>query len=589
MAADWGAPWDYANRLMSAFGSPNCVGNGSVCFVGRDFAHTTVYGAMTMPDAVHSRCILIWGKNDLDTALGAAESILHAKRNGAKLIVVDPVRTRFAEMADIWLQIKPAHDGLLAMAMVNEIISRHLYDADFVERWTIGFEQLKESARKFPIDRIAPEIWLDPELVREAVTTYATVRPACIVDGNGLDMQLDSFDATRAVAMLRALTGNLDVPGGDLVPQPVPTRNIQLRERLPDDVEPVTADYPLFNRFHATWGHQVQSCVIDAVLDEKPYPIKALIVQSGNPLVTFMDAGRARRALEKVDFLVVSDLFMTRTAQMADVILPAATCFETTQLNRAGIRCSPVRIQEQVMEPLGESRPTWKIIFDLGRRLGLEDDFPWNTAEEAIDYQLEPSGVTVAMVRESPGGVAAGVVMHRKFQTEGFRTRSGKVEFHSAPLQGHGHDPVPYLHGFLRAPLSFTDQEDSYPLIGISGARTNRFVNSQYRVIPSLLQKEKGCAIDIHPADARRLGIGTGDQVSVESPRGRIRMKANVLDVIRPGVIRIAWGWGDYRPESSLNLLTDDDRRNPMTGAPSGRTFMCRVEKVGDGGQEAPK
>jgi anaerobic selenocysteine-containing dehydrogenase len=580
MAADWGAPWDYVNRLMNAYGSPNAIGNGSICFVGRDFAHTTVYGAMTMPQAINAKCILVWGKNDRDTAPNAAESILLAKKNGAKLIVIDPVKTTFAGMADIWLQIKPAHDGLLAMAMIHEIIAHDLYDAHFVKEWTVGFEELKKTAARYPIETIADTVGLDSDSIREAVRLYASIKPACIVDGNGLDMQLESFDATRAVAMLRALTGNLDMMGGDLIPQTVPNRNLQLRERLPATVEPITRDYQLFNHFHSNWGNQVQSCVIDAILDERPYPIKTLIVQSGNPLITFMDAHRVKQALEKLDFLVVIDMFMNRTAEMADVILPAGSCFEHTQLNRAFIRSSPVRIQEQVIAPIGESRPNWRIIFDLARRIGLGKEFPWRTAEEAIDFQLEPAGITVSMLRENPEGITAEPVKYEKYKSDGFATPTGRVEFFSEQLKDHGYDPVPYIKGPLEEPISFMDQSEDYPILGISGARNKRFVNSQYRGIPPLVQSEKGCVIDIHPDDAKNYEILQGDLVQVETPRGSIRMKARISDVIRPGMIRVAWGWGDLNPDYDLNRLTDDDRRNPVIGTPSGRNFMCRISKA---------
>ena len=580
MAADWGAPWDYVNRLMNAFGSPNAIGNGSVCHVGREFAHTITCGAMTVPLLQSARCILVWGKNDRDTNPAAAEGILHDKQNGAKLIVVDPIKTYLAANADIWLQIKPAHDGLLAMAMIHEIISQKRYDADFVDKWTVGFEQLKQSAEKFPAEKIAKDIWLDPEAVKEAARVYATTRPACIVDGNGLDMQLDTFDATRAVCMLRALTGNLDVKGGDFLPQPVPARNIQLKDRLPSGVRPVTGDYPLFNGFNATWGNHVQSCVVDAILDEKPYPVRMLVSQSGNPVVSLMDASRVTRALEKLEFLVVIDMFMTQTARMADVVLPASSCFEKTQLNRAYLRNSLVRIQKQVIEPLAESWPDWKIVFELGRRIGLGKEFPWRTVEEAINYQLEPAGITVKMLRESTAGVRAADMQFEKYKNNGFSTPTGKVEFYSDKLKANGFVPVPYADGFLAEPISFSDQQDRYPVLGISGARDNRFTHSQFHRIPSLSLNQKGCAIDIHRGDAKTYGLADGDKVRVETPRGRIVMPAKISEVVHPGSIRIAWGWGDLNPDYSLNRLTDDDRRNPIIGTPSGRSFMCRISKV---------
>jgi len=580
MAADWGAPWDYVNRLMNAFGSPNTIGNGSVCHVGRECAHTITYGAMTVPLPQDARCILVWGKNDRDTNPAAAESILQARQRGATLIVVDPIKTSLAAHADIWLQIKPAHDGLLAMAMIHEIISQKRYDADFVSEWTIGFEELRRSAAQFPAERIAGDIWLDPAAVKDAARIYATTRPACIIDGNGLDMQLDAFDATRAVGMLRALTGNLDVTGGDFIPQPVAARNIQLKGRLPAGLKPVTGDYPLFNEFHPTWGNHVQSCVVDAILDHRPYQITMLVCQSGNPVTSMMDAGRVARALEKLDFLVVIDMFMTQTARMADVILPTAGCFEKTQLNRAFLRNGLVRIQDQVIEPLGESWPDWKIVFELGRRIGLEKEFPWRTVEDAIDHQLEPAGITVKMLRENTAGVRGVEMAFEKHKQEGFNTPSGKVEFYSEALAAHGYPPVPYADGFLTEPISFLDQQDRYPILGISGARDNRFTHSQFHQIPPLLLGRKGCAIDVHPVDAKTYEVADGDSIRVETPRGWIVMPVTISEVVHPGSIRIPWGWGEVDPDYNLNRLTDDDRRNPVIGAPSGRSFMCRISKV---------
>jgi anaerobic selenocysteine-containing dehydrogenase len=578
MAADWGANWDYANRLMNLFGSPNTIGNGSVCHVARDMAHVYTYGAMTLPLPKSSRCIVIWGKNDRNTAPGAAEAIFYAREQGAKLIVIDPVKTQFAKMADIWLQVKPGHDGQLAMAMIHEIIANGLYDADFVQNYCLGFDDLKASAAAYPAASVGPRLWLDPALIREAARVYATSKPACIVDGNGVDMQLQVFQITRAICMLRALTGNLDVEGGDFIPQPVPLRNIQLRDRLPAGVEPVTQAYPLFNEFHETWGLHAQSCLVDAIVDETPYPIRMLVVQSGNPMVTMTDANRVRRAFEKLEFLVVIDLFKTQTARHADVILPASSCFEKTQLNRASMRNSPVILQNQVIDWLGDSRPDWKILFDLGRRLGFASEFPWSSAEEAINYQLAPSGLTVARLRKNPEGLRATPLAFEKFRTQGFATPSGKVEFFSERLDRAGHLAVPFQDGDTGNPISFADAMGPEALIGISGERTNRFTHTQFHNIPWLTHGEKTGTVDLHPEDARARNITSGQWLTISSSRGGIRMRAEISEVVHPGVVRIAWGWGEIDPQANVNNLTDDDRRDPVTGTPSNRSFMCRIE-----------
>jgi len=276
----------------------------------------------------------------------------------------------------------------------------------------------------------------------------------------------------------------------------------------------------------------------------------------------------------------VIDLFLTQTAQFADVILPASSCFEKTQLNRAYIRNSPVIIQNQVIDCLEHSWPDWKIIFELARKLGLEQEFPWQTADEAIDYQLEPAGITVEMLRKNPGGVRAGEIEYEKYRKHGFATPTGKVEFFSERLKEKGHLPVPFMDGSSENPISFSEQSSENAIIGISGERTNRFTHTQFHNIPSLLKGESEGFVELHPEDAQQRGISKGDLLKIISPRGFIKMKARISDVVHQGSIRIAWGWGEVNPDLSLNNLTDDDSRDPITGTPSGRSFMCEIEKV---------
>ncbi|MBT8420911.1 MAG: molybdopterin-dependent oxidoreductase [Gammaproteobacteria bacterium] len=579
MAADWGASWDYANRLMNVFGSPNTVGNGSVCFVARDMAHSFVYGAMAFPEPKNSKCIIIWGKNDRNTTLGAAEGILYAQEHGAKLIVIDPIETPTAQKADIWLRIKPGHDGLLAMAMIHEIIANDLYDKDFVAEYTTGFEQLKKAAEKFPADAVAEGIWLDADLIRQVARIYATTKPASIIDGNGLDMHTNVFDTTRAVAMLGALTGNLDKTGGNVLPQPIPVRNIQERDKLPPDTPSVTRNYPLFNNFSDTWGSQVQNSVIDSILDGEPYPVKMVVVQSGNPLVTMANSARVREAFEKLENLVVIDMFMTETARLADVILPATSCFEKTQLNRASIRNNPIVLQNAVIPPIGDSWPDWKIIFELGKKLGFEKAFPWDSAEQAIDYQLEPTGVDVGQLRANPNGLRIEKPLYEKYRDRHFKTPSGKVEFHSETLERSGFSGAPFETGEINNVISFVAEARDYPFLGISGSRDIRFTHSQFRAIPSLLENGVGCVVDIHPHDAQKQAIESNDLVKIETPKGSVEMPARISTIVRPGSVQVAWGWGEYDQRFSLNKLTEDDTRSAITGTSTSRSFMCRVTK----------
>ncbi|SFM64806.1 molybdopterin-containing oxidoreductase family protein [Thermodesulforhabdus norvegica] len=584
MAADWGTPWDYANRLMNAFGSPNTIGNGSVCHVAREMAHWYVYGAMTIPMVKEAKCIVIWGKNDRNTAPGMAEAILFAREKGAKLIVVDPVRTFFGRRADIWLPVKPAHDGLLVMAMLRLIVEKGWLDRSFIDSYSHGFDRLCDVLNRFSLDEVSKKVWLSKEDIEKAAKLYATGKPACIIDGNGLDMQLEVFDTTRAIAMLRAITGNIDVPGGDFIPQPVPVRNIQLRDELPEGIRPITSDYSLFDNFHPNWGRHAQSCLIDAILDEKPYAVKALVVQSGNPVVTMTESSRVRKAFEKLDFMVCIDPFRNRTSHYADVILPATTCFEKTQINRAYLRNALVILQDAVIGPVGNSWPDWKIIFELAKFLGLGKFFPWESVDEALNYQLEPAGITVEDLRKNPDGIWVEELRYEKYKSEGFNTPSGKVEFASKTLEEAGYPAVPFEKGFSDEPISFAELVDDNSggnvLIGISGERTNRYTHTQFHNVPFLRKLEPEGFVEIHPQDAERLGIEDFAVVSITTPKGQVKMKARRSDVVRPGVVRIAWGWGEVNEECGVNNLTDDSRRNPLTCTPSNRSFYCRVDKV---------
>lgn len=577
MAADWGAPWDYAIRFMNCFGSPNAIGNGSVCHVAREMAHTFTYGSITIPDYANAKCIVVWGRNDRDCNPPGYEKILQSRQRGARLIVTDPIKTKLASLADIWLQIKPGCDGLLAMSMIQVMISENLYDQDFVREWTVGFEQLREAANEYEPGRVARRMWLDADEIREAARLYATAKPACLSDGNGLDMHVNVSQNTRALCILRALTGNMDKKGGDLLPRAVPTRDIQLKERLRTDVQPVSFEYPLFNSFHRTRGDHTLSPVVDAILEEKPYPIKALIVQAGNPSVTMANTDRFLKALDKLELIVAIDLFMTRTAKLADIVLPATSSFEKTQLNLGSLSTNLVILQDRCIEWVADSWPDWKITFELARRMGYEEEFPWNTVEEAINYQLDPAGITVEMLRSKPDGILFEETTYEKYRNGGFDTRSGKVELYSQAFKEHGYQPIPRFEEGRENPLSFDDETDDFPFVGISGARPNSFVHSQFRNIPYLLKREGEPFVDIHPHDAEARRISDGDPVRIETPNGRVSMKAKVSSVVHPGSVRIAWGWGEFDPDYNLNNLTDDQERDPISSTTSNRCFMCNV------------
>ncbi len=578
-APDWSSTWHYAMRFMNLLGSPNIIGNGSICHAAREFAHIMTYGEMSSPDYKNSKYIIVWGRNDHNSKPRLFENILYAKEQGAKLIVIDPVKTELAQIADSWLQIKPGGDGLFAMAMMNVIIKEKLHDQEFVDKWTLGFDRLSQRIDAYSPKIISKIINIDSDVIRTIARLYATTKPACIGEGNGLDMNLEVFQTTRAICILRALTGNIDKKGGDKIPLPIPFRNIELSELLPKDVKPITYEYPLFDHFRPTRGNPALGPVTDAIINKKPYPIKVLIIQGTNPVVTVANTKRFLKALDSLDLIIVIDLFMTQTAKYADIVLPTTTSFETTRINFPALYSNQVVLQDKIINSLGNSWPDWKITFELARRMNFEKEFPWKNVEQAIDYQLEPTGITVKQLRSKPKGID---FQHKKsylkYLEDGFHTPSKKVEILSEKLQRYGFSGLPSFKLSIEN-YNYYKLKEEYPLLAISGARPNYFVHSQFRNIESLLKYEPEPLVDIHSLDAKERKIENGDLIKIFTPNGSIEMKANVSNIISPGIIRIPWGWGESNLTYNVNNLTDDSEKSPITSTTSNRSFMCNISK----------
>ncbi len=580
-APDWGGAWHYAMRLMHAFGSPNVIGNGSVCHAGREAMQVFTYGEMTNPDYKNSRCILCWGRNDKDTNPSLYEDLLYARSQGAKLIVIDPVKTEIAEQADLWLPIQPGTDGFLAMAMMYWMIKHQNYNHEFVNHWTIGFEKLTKEVLHYSPKKVEGIVKLSADEIIEAVQCYVHNQPACIAEGNGLDMHCYVSQVTRAIAILRAISGNLDQKGGDLLPQPIPIKNFQLRNSIWQHPEPISKNYPLFSQYSERRGIHTLGVLTDAILEGKPYPIKGLIVQGANPIVTMANSNRVEKALQKLDFLVVIDPMMTQTAFLADIILPASYSFEQTMISNQALSNNFIRLHKKVIEPYAQSRPDWEIIFTIAQKLGFKKEFPWQSVEEAITYQLQPSGIETHILWDKPEGIITEQTRYKKYLTEGFKTPTGKVEIESTLLNKYGYEALPKFWDNLRfQEPSFYRQKEEFPFIVLSGKRPNYFVHSQFRHISSLTEKGNFPVIDINPQDAEKNNIRQGDLVRVSSPNGSIEMKINISCLVLPGMLRIAWGWGEVEKCYNLNLLTDDLLKDSIISTTSNRILMGKLTKI---------
>jgi anaerobic selenocysteine-containing dehydrogenase len=568
----------FTQRFKGAFGTPNLISVESICFRIRVIAHLLTFGRFTSEDPEKSACIVLWGNNPDQSRFMWADMIRDRVENdGLRLVAIDPKRTEIAKLG-LHLQVRPGTDTALGLAMLNVIISEGLYDRQFVQECTIGFDELKEHVKEYTPEKVAEITWVPASDIRHAARMMATNKPMCIIPGTcSLAHSGSALQAERLLCILQAITGNLDIPGGWAMTPLVKLTDL----RVPVEEEPVgAAEYPVF---YKTWGRPVpygQSMPWpDQVLSEKPYPIKALIVTGGNPALTMPESEKTVAAINKLDFVVVINPFMTETAELADIVLPACTFLEKMGLGmvygiNAGIPY--LLLRKPLIDPPGEAWADWKFWTELARRMGLGEYFPWNTDREVVSMLLEPSGVTVEQLEESPCGIFYGEKNYGARENFGFRTPSKKVELYSQALKDEGHDPVPAHREPAQSPVSTPDLAKEYPLLLVTGARMKEFTHSQLRMMANMRRMAPEPVAEIHPTAARDNDIIDGEMICVETRKGSIQMKARVTEDIAPKVVTIPHGWAT----ANANALTDLEARDPVSGYPMLKGLLCRIRKA---------
>ncbi len=576
-------------RLAHAFGSPNITSPGYVCYYPRVAASIITCGGLPIADYEgNPRCIMVWGCNPIHTSPDeyCASQILRALENEPRLIVVDPRETWLASKADLWLQLRPGTDAALALGMLNVLIEEELYDRDFVEKWTVGFDKLVDRVKPYTPAKVEEVTWVPADKVKEAARLYASTKPACIHWGVKIEQNLNCTSTIRALVALMAITGNLDVPGGNVLHSPPPVARFtefMLVHALPEEQR-----RKRLGGMHrlASMGSVVPPMhVVKAILTGEPYPVKAMVVFGSNPLLTWPNSKLVKEALLKLDFLVVVDLFMTPTAELADYVLPAASWLEIDDVAFYFYRAGYVMARRKAIE-VEECWSDHKIIIELAKRLGLRQAF-WDSVEEYLDYVLAPSGMKWKEFAEV--GFLQAPLRYRKYEEEGFKTPSGKVELYSSILESWGFDPLPSYVEPPETPYSRPDLAEKYPLILTTGARSPYFFHSEYRQLSSLRELQPDPQVEIHPETAAALDIKDGDWVWIEAPRGRIKQRAKLTRGIHPKVVSAQHGWWfpeEPGPEhgcfkSNVNVLTSSDPPfDPCVGASILNSLLCRVYKV---------
>lgn len=578
----------YTARFANAFGSPNISAMSQLCYMCRAYASVLTHGAILFPDyEFPPALILMWGKNTHNTAIAEWKRTTDALDRGSKLIVIDPWESEPAKRADIWVKPRPCTDLALALGVLNVVVGEELYDKDFVEKWAIGFDKLREHVKAYPPEEMAKITWVPADTIRQIARAYATNRPACLTLGNGVDNNINNFQTCRAASILRAITGNIGRPGSDvewspsgITPKGDP--DLDVRKAIPDEVRA--------RRLNAKDGflpmvfYSLPQGIFSAILTGKPYPIKAAFIQGANLLNSLPGSREAFEALQKLDFLVVSDLFMTPTAELADVVLPVASYLEINSVHEGEFMLATTVIQK--VAEVGECRSDYDIYCGLAKKMGLERHFGM-TEKDMLDFLLRPTGLTFDEFRKV--GVVSGSKQYRKHERTGFNTPSGRVELYSERLAQWGFDPLPVYQEPPESPVSAPELTEKYPFV-LTCRKLAAFMHTQGRMIESLRRISPGPLVHIQTETANRLGIEEGDWVYIETRHGRIREKASLVPAIDPRVIVADNGW--WFPEqdnsalhgwaqSNYNILTSGGKPwSREMGSPSLRGIVCNVSRI---------
>jgi anaerobic selenocysteine-containing dehydrogenase len=566
----------FAQRFKGAFGTPNLLSVENICYRTRILARQMTFGRYPMDDPEDARCIILWGHNP-DGSKGMLAELIREKlaRKELTLIVINPRRIPLAQQA-LHLAPRPGTDAAIGVAMLHVIINEGLYDREFVENYTVGFEALKQHVQAYTPEWAEEVTWVPAADIKAVARIFAQASPSCIIQGiNTLDQHVNGLQHSRLFSILQIVTGNVDKPGTWVT---IPY--IRLADlRLPIEEKPIGADqYPLF---YNLWGrispYGIATLFPEAALQGKPYPIRAGIVAAANPVVSFPDADAFAEAFRSLDFLAVIDPFMTESAELADVVLPACTFLEKGGIAYVYgvVHGEPyAMLHRKVIEPVGESRPDWWIWTELAKRLGLAEYFPWKTEEEVLDHLLEPSGIREKL-KETELGIFFAEKDYYAYKKK-ISTPSGKIEIYSKTLEEHGYDPLPRYVEPAQSPVSTPELAKQFPLILISGARAPEFTHTQLRHVPSLRSLNPEAFAEMHPATAARCGLADGDWAKLSTRRGSIRIRVKTTPELLPGIVSVPHGWA----QANVNRLTDMADRDPITGYPDFKAVLCRVEPL---------
>ncbi|EHS55199.1 molybdopterin-containing oxidoreductase family protein [Paenibacillus sp. Aloe-11] len=558
-------------RFFNALGSSQL--DQTICSVAGNEGWASVMGFKggTSPeDTEDADLIIVWGGNVISTNMHQVVLAEKARKKGAKVVVIDVHRNRTAQWADWFIPLYPGTDTALALGIMNVLFEQGLTDDEFLRRYTVGHEELREHVKAYTPERVARITGVPVADIIRLAEMYGQARAAYINIGNGLQHHDNGGMNVRAVTCLPALTGQwLKHGGGASRSNGAYAKFNSANLERPDLRRNPDARVINMNR-------------IGEALLQKDEPIKALFVYCSNPVVVAPNTERVMQGFEREDlFTVVHDLFLTDTARYADIVLPAASSFEGTDLYKSYWH-HYVQMQRPVIAPLGESKSNYELFSLLGRAMGF-DEAAFTESEEdmivgALDNPTNPylNGVTLEALKESP--FVKLDMTPKAAYLDRLTTPSGKIELYSERMKQMGLPAmptyVPLIEGYDGEQRPLADER--FPLMFVSPPNHN-FLNSTFANLPKHQRLEREPLLQIHPEDAQTRDIVDGDLVTVWNDRGTYELKAKVTDLMLPGtVISQGLWWKGKGRRQRANALTSDRLSDMGQGA----TFFSTVVNV---------
>ena len=579
----------FAQRLAGVFGTPNVVTPSHLCLATVIASSSFTFGAK-FPDRYPDtgtlpKLNILWGCNLVGAHGPVVREWLRASLlNGGKLVVIDPKKIDIAKRADMWIRPRPTSDGALAMGLLKVTIEEKLYDEDFVDKYTAGFEEIEKEVKKFTLDDVERVTWVPKSQIVKLARMYAEYKPVFIREGNPISHGANSFQTARAIDILRTISGPPNTPNTTLALKPgnyTKVGKFFLLSKFPRTEEKTLGSQYRWSLMTAYIPHHA---LLKAILEEEPYPVKAAICVLTNPLVSYPDARRTYDAFNKLDFTVVAELFMTPTAQMADIVLPAATVGEYDAAGYWSMEgaATALRAYPKLVDPPGDAWSDVKWMNELAKKLGLGEYF-WEDERGALGCMIEPSGLSWEEFKKKRALEPS--KSYHELGESTFDTPSGKIEIYSEQAQKYfGHNQLPRWEELSR--LSYEPSND-YPLLLITRIE-EAYKLTGFKHISYMRNLKPEPTVEMHSKKADELGLHEGEMVYIETKQGRIMQKLVFADDLDPRIISPSFGW--WFPEepknlfewdkANVNILMSNEPAELASGTVETRGIPCKVYHV---------